>query len=154
MNISIRKATKDDWQIVQKLNNEVFEDNAVYDDYLNLKYPFINSGVEHYKKVVAAQEYGTFIAFDDTLPVGHIVSGPKIVDYRNIKAAEIIEFGVSPKYRSMGVGKMLVDEVKKWAKSKRYQSLYVASYSRNNRAISFYQREGFSSIDIGLEVIL
>lgn len=43
------------------------------------------------------------------------------------------------KYRSLGVGKKLLDHVKS-----KYPSLSLSVYQKNNRAIAFYFREGFS----------
>ena len=152
MNIQIRKATKDDWQVIQKLNNEVFEDNAAYDTYLHLRYPFSKEGIDHYKKLVTSPDYCTFIAFVDGLAVGHISGGPRVITYRNVKIAEIIEFGVSPKYRSKGIGVKLFEELRAWCKRLGYQTMMVNSYFTNDKAIAFYKRQGLVPIDIDLEM--
>jgi ribosomal protein S18 acetylase RimI-like enzyme len=152
MNITIRKATIDDWIIVQRLNNEVFEDNMKYDTYLNKDWPFTQEGISHYKKAVSSSDHCTFIAFDGDLPVGHVVGGPKIISFRDVKMAEIVEIGVSPEYRSSGVGSKLVDALKEWAKESGYQVLIVNSYATNNKAIAFYKKQGLAPNDINLEM--
>lgn len=46
---------------------------------------------------------------------------------------------VDKKHRSFGIGKKLLDYVKS-----KYYSLSLEVYKKNNRAVSFYLREGFS----------
>ncbi len=46
---------------------------------------------------------------------------------------------VSKKYRSLGIGKQLLDYVKQ-----KYCSLSLGVYTKNKRAVAFYFREGFS----------
>jgi GNAT superfamily N-acetyltransferase len=41
-----------------------------------------------------------------------------------------------------------------WAKLKGYQKMYVSAYFGNKDAIKFYKKNGFSEIDLGLEVDL
>ena len=45
MKISIRKADLSDWEMIQELNNEVFIADAEYDPYLDLDWPFPESGI-------------------------------------------------------------------------------------------------------------
>jgi len=152
--ISIRRATQEEWEIIQKLNNEVFVDNAVYDHYLDRTWPFSPQGIEHYKKVVSSPNYCTYVAFEGDIPVGHIVGGQKVINFRAVKTAEIIEIGVSPEYRSKGVGAKLIEMLKQWCKENGYQTLMVNSYSTNKKAIAFYKKQGMTPIDIDLEMIL
>ena len=53
---------------------------------------------------------------------------------------------VDKKYRSLGVGKKLLDHVKS-----KYHSLSLSVYRKNNRAIAFYLREGFSVLSEGID---
>jgi GNAT superfamily N-acetyltransferase len=151
MNITIRQIGSEDWKLIQTLNNELFEDNAVYDKYLDLEWPF-TKGVEYYKKYVSDPQYCTFIAYDGEVPVGHIVGGPKDISYRNVKTAEIYEMGVSPSYRSKGIGSQLVSTLRDWAKEQGYQTLMVNSYSKNEKGINFYKKQGLQPVDINLEM--
>jgi ribosomal protein S18 acetylase RimI-like enzyme len=154
MTIQIRQAKSDDWEMLRTLNNEVFEDNAVYDKYLNVAWPFTEAGKKHYHEAVADPDHVTFLAFDEDKPVGHIVGGPKEISFRNVKTLEIYEIGVSPAYRSQGVGAKLIDTLKVWGKEKGYQTLMVNSYSTNEKAIAFYKKQGLQPIDINLEMDL
>ena len=62
--------------------------------------------------------------------------------------------GVDPDYRSQGIGHMLIDEVKKWAKSQNATKLYVQAYFKNDKAIKFYKREGFGEIGLELDMTI
>ena len=53
---------------------------------------------------------------------------------------------VDKKYRSLGVGKKLLDHVKSI-----YHSLSLSVYQKNYRAIAFYSREGFSVQSEGID---
>lgn len=53
---------------------------------------------------------------------------------------------VDKKYRSLGVGKKLLDYVKS-----NYYSLSLEVYKKNNRAVAFYCREGFSVLSAELD---
>ena len=60
--------------------------------------------------------------------------------------------GVLPEYRSKGIGRLLVDKAKEWARSVNATKLYVSAYWGNTGARNFYEREGFEPIDQGLEI--
>lgn len=83
--------------------------------------------------------------------VGYIAASPKPFSYRKSTYLEVDNMGVIPEYRSQGIGGMLMEECKKWAKQNGYQKLFVNSYSENKKAISFYKNCGFNLIDVGLE---
>lgn len=152
MDITIRKAGLNDWEIVQKLNNEVFEHDKEYDRYLDMQWSFSEAGIAHYKEAVSAPDFCTFIAFDGDIPVGHIVGSPNKISFRAVKTAEIRELGVSPAYRSKGIGSRLVDALREWCKGQGYQTLLVNAYCANEQAIAFYKKLGLVPIDIDLEM--
>ncbi|OGK58937.1 hypothetical protein A3H84_04410 [Candidatus Roizmanbacteria bacterium RIFCSPLOWO2_02_FULL_40_13] len=74
------------------------------------------------------------------------------MSYKKSKYLEVENMGVIPEYRSKGIGAMLMENAKKWAKENGYQKLFVNSYFKNQKAIDFYKRNGFEEIDISLEV--
>jgi ribosomal protein S18 acetylase RimI-like enzyme len=151
MNIVIKRANPQDWELMQKLNHELFEDNAAYDKYLDLQWPF-TKGLEYYKKYLSNPTYCTLLAYDGDMPVGHIVGGPKDISYRKVKTAEIYEMGVSPEYRSRGIGSQLVTALRKWAKEQGYETLMVNAYHGNEKGVAFYKKQGLQPIDINLEM--
>ena len=57
MNIKINKAKPEDWEILQKLNNEVYLNDSEFDGDLDLDRPFSDGGSGYLKKL-ASGEYG------------------------------------------------------------------------------------------------
>ncbi|KKU81566.1 hypothetical protein A2973_02920 [Candidatus Gottesmanbacteria bacterium RIFCSPLOWO2_01_FULL_49_10] len=152
MKIIIRKSLPSDWQLIQKLNNEVFENDSKNDQYLNLAWPYSKQGIQYYKNVVSSPTYFCFIAEADGEPVGHLVGGLKSIEYRNVKTAEIIELGVSPAYRSKHIGAQLVQAFRDWSKERGFQTIMVNAYYTNEKAIKFYTFLGMKPIDMNLEM--
>lgn len=152
MDITIRTAKPEDWKIIQKLNNEVFEDNKSYDPHLDERWAMSDTGINYFKKVLTSTDHCCIIAEINHQPVGYLTGGPKELDYRTVKMAEIHNTGVTPAYRSKGIGSMLVSYFRQWSKDHGYQTVYVNSYFKNEKAIAFYKKQGMSPIDISLEI--
>ena len=57
---------------------------------------------------------------------------------------------VEEEFRSLGVGRALFDEFKKWCKQQGVAKLFVSAFSPNTRAISFYQDNGFKDYSLTL----
>jgi len=51
---------------------------------------------------------------------------------------------VAPTHRQLGVGRLLVDEVIIWARSRGAHRLQLSATGRNEAAIQFYIRLGFA----------
>ena len=151
MNVTIRKAKPEDWETVQRLNHEVIEDNAQYEDALVVGWSFSDEGTAYFKKVTSSPEYCGLIAEVDGKLVGYLAGTEKKFPYRNIRVAEIGDMGVSSKYWSNGIGEKLVMEYRKWAKEHGFDRLYVNAYCKNEKAIAFYKKCVLNPIDISLE---
>lgn len=150
MNVNIEPANFKDWKIIQKLNNQVYQSDSKFDADLDLSRPFSEGGESYFKKL-ANGEYGKcMIAYLNSTPVGYVAMSELKFDHRKSKYVEVENMGVSPEYRSMGIGHLLIAEAKKWAKSKGISKLFVVAYSKNEKAVKFYKREGFG--DVGLEM--
>lgn len=154
MNINIRTANINDVETLQKLDNEVFIDNHKYDPDLEMSWALGNEGNKFFSEILTNNESLAFIAEVDGMAVGYIACSPKKISYRKSRYFEIDNMGVSPEYRSQGIGTMLINKVKEWAKEKGFQKLFVNSYFGNIKAIEFYKRQGFVEIDISLETAL
>ncbi len=152
MNASIRQATFQDVALLQKLNQEVFVDNYKYDNDLMMDWALGESGKNYFTKAVSSTESACFIAEIDNEAVGYLSIGYKRTPFRKSRYLEVENIGVSPEFRSKGVGAMLIKKAKDWAKEHGYQRLAVSSYFQNTKAIEFYKRNGFSEMDLGLEM--
>lgn len=84
--------------------------------------------------------------------VGYLAATPRKFGSRKSKYIEIDNMGVSPDFRSKGVGSLLIAKLREWVKKNGYDRIYVNSYFKNLKAISFYKNSGFSEIDVSLEM--
>lgn len=70
----------------------------------------------------------------------------KIQGFAGLMGNYIAGIFIDKKYRSMGIGKELLDDIKK-----EYSSLTLSVYEKNKRAADFYIREGFSLDSKGID---
>jgi GNAT superfamily N-acetyltransferase len=152
--MNIRKVRSNEWSNLQELNNEVFIDNAKYDPDIVIDWAHSDMGKQYFQELVNDVKSVCFVAEDKGRLVGYIAAAPKDISYRKSRYLEIDNMGVIPIYRSKGVGSLLMAEAKKWARENNYQKLFVNSYFKNEKAIRFYQKCGFSPIDLSLEMNL
>jgi len=149
--VNIRSANKNEVKDLQGLNNEVFLDNQKYDSDLDMNWPQSDKGKEYFTKLLHNPSACCLIAEENGRKIGYIAAGPKVITYRKSKYMEIENMGVIPEYRSKGIGTMLINECLKWAKSQRFQKVFVNAYFDNRMAVKFYKKNGFSKIDVSLE---
>lgn len=149
--IIIKKLVPIDVKILQDLNYEVFKDNYLYDDDLDMDWTYSSKGEEYYKNILQDPQAICLVAQQDGKPVGYIAGRKKDISYRKSNYCEIENMGVIKDYQRKGIGKMLVTEFIKIAKENGFQKLFVNSYSQNTRAIAFYKSLGLKEIDISLE---
>ncbi len=149
--INIRLVRKDEVKKLQDLNDEVFVDNSQYDPDLKVDWAQSPVGKEYFTEVVNNPEAICLIAEENDVPMGYVAAGPKVIDYRNSKYIEIENMGVSPAYRSLGLGSKLIEKVIELAKEKGFQKVFVNTYIANVKAVNFYEKNGFNKIDVSLE---
>ncbi|MDY0097394.1 MAG: GNAT family N-acetyltransferase [Candidatus Dojkabacteria bacterium] len=150
--MEIRESQAKDWKVIQLLNNEVFIHDEEFDKDIDLNWPFSDAGTEYYKELAGGTYGKCYVAEEDGKAVGYIALGFKDWGYRTGKHVELENMGVLPEYRSKGIGRLLVDKAKEWARSVNATKLYVSAYWGNTGARNFYEREGFEPIDQGLEI--
>lgn len=150
----IRPAQKNEVKQLQILNDEVFVDNRKYNPDLDMNWAKSNKGKEYFTKLLNNPHACCFIAEDKRRRIGYIAAAAKNISYRKSKYIEIENMGVTPKYRSRGIGTMLIEKCCEWAKVKGFQKIYVNAYFQNIKGVSFYKKNKFLEIDVGLEKIL
>ena len=152
--INIRQARADEVEKLQFLDDEVFIHDVKFDPDLDMTWAKNEKGKVFFTNALNDPNSYCLIAEDTDKAVGYLVASSKEISYRKSKCAELQNMGVSPDYRSQGIGSMLIQKCLEWAKEQGYQKVYVNAYFGNIDAIKFYKKNGFSEIDLGLEVDL
>jgi len=147
----IRKARSDEIQQLQNLNDEAFADNPHFDPDLDPSWAQSDKGKEYFTKAVNSSTSCFLVAEDKGKLIGYIAAAPNNFDYRRSTYVEIENLGIVPEYRSQGVGTQLMNRCLTWTKEKGYKKVFLHSYAKNNNALSFYNKQGFSEIFVTLE---
>lgn len=127
----IRKMTQDDLQEVVAL---WLEANLDAHDFISQSYWLTNK--EDVAQALAQAE--VYVYEQDATLAGFV----------GLDGTYIAGIFVSPRHRSNGIGKALLDEIKTLK-----SELQLAVYQKNKGAINFYKREGFITIEEGLDTI-
>lgn len=154
MDVKIRKSTADDWQTIQRLNAEVYENSYQFDSYLIPNDPYSKSSEDDYKNTVTDPEKFCMISEINDEPVGYLVGGENNLSWRTNRRGEIFHMGVSPKFRSHGIGALLVRKFKNWCLEKGITHLAATTYFSDAKARNFYEKQGMIPIDVSLEGII
>ncbi|MEK7070520.1 MAG: GNAT family N-acetyltransferase [Patescibacteria group bacterium] len=154
MEFVYKKATIEDVPILQQLNHHVFLDNQQHDDDLVMDWATGENGKNYFTKIVSNPEAFCMIARDGEKAVGYISCQEKKLSYRKSKTLEIDNMGVSPDYRSRGIGATLIERAKEWGRRQGCRRMFVSTYFHSPKAVAFYKRNGFAEIDLGLQTNL
>src|SRR5436189_5618845 len=87
------------------------------------------------------RERGWFLAMDRDIACG--IAG-SFLDENDPARAHLISMWTAPTHRKSGVGRLLVDEIIKWARSRNARVLRLMVVGNNEAAIRFYERLGFA----------
>ncbi len=152
--ISIKKASIDDLEIIQELNNKLSKKESIdFDTTVNPLFATTEQGTSYFKRMIEDEDNIVLIAKDEGNPIGYIAAGiEKVGSFRIIpNLCEIDNMWIDEPYRSQGIGRKLIEEVTTWANSKGIKRMRVIASYDNIKAINFYKREGFSEYDLILE---
>ncbi|KNF07708.1 acetyltransferase [Gottschalkia purinilytica] len=86
----------------------------------------------------------SFIALDDSKPIGVILGGIK--NYEGVKTLRCGALCVHPDYRGKGISKKLFDLHKQVALDNRCKQMFLEVIVGNDRAIKFYRNLGYDKI--------
>lgn len=154
MNIQIREATAEDLETIQKLNRKLcVKENTEFDSTVNPEFATTACGERYFKKSLENEDGLVLIAEDNNNPIGYLVGRiEEVGGFRNISnMCEVDNMWIDEEYRSQGIGKQLMNEVKKWSIKKGIKKMRVIASYKNKKGIKFYEREGFGAYDLILE---
>ena len=152
--ISIREAKIEDLEAIQNFNNKLCaKENREFDPTINPEFATTESGKEYFKESIESDTKIALVAEDNDEIIGYIVGGiEEVSDYRNItNICEVENMWVDEKYRSQGIGKQFMDKLEIWAREKGINRMRAITSYKNEKAIKFYKREGYSEYDLILE---
>lgn len=132
MAILVREATVKDftdvYQFIGELQGKVFD---------------MDTMCTLYNENISNTNYIYLVACEDNNTIGYTSCHIQNLLHHAGKIAEIQEMFVLPNYRSAGIGKLLMDDIKKRVKEKGALQLEVTTRSIREKAIQFYIREAF-----------
>lgn len=147
MEISIRKATSDDYNALCALFDEI---DALHRDNLPHIFQKPNGAVReygYYSGLIADENVGLFVA-----EIGEKLVGSVHAIIRDTPAfpvfvprcyAIVDSIVVDSEFQSRGIGEKLMTTMQEWAIAKGATSIELNVYEFNETAISFYERLGY-----------
>ena len=133
MKITIREMTADDAKAVNTLSNQ-------------LGYPLsIEQTLQNIHSVLQSKDHRAFVAEYENKIVGWIGASQAIM-IEVIPHCEINGLVINQDHRGMGIGKLLIDKVKEWAKEKNNNKIGLHCNVKRTEAHLFYEHLGFAEI--------
>lgn len=99
------------------------------------------------KDFIDREKYFVFTAISgDTQPIGFVALYESYALYAEGAFGTIAEFYVRPAFRSLGVGRLLLEQAKLFGNSRGWKRLEVTTppLPPFDKTLAFYEREGFS----------
>lgn len=131
--LTIRVATAENFKIIYNFINELEKD--IFDE--KIQHVIFSENLKNENIIY-------LLAFENDEPAGFISCHAQWLLHHASLIGEIQEMIVAEKFRSQGVGKLLIAELIALAKSKGINQLEVTSSKKRESAHRFYMREGFA----------
>jgi diamine N-acetyltransferase len=149
MEISVRKATAEDYNSLCELFDEI---DALHRD--NLPHIFQKPGVaareqDYYLGLVADENVALFVSEVGEKLVGSVHAivrdTPAFPVFVHRRYAVVDSIVVKSGFQNQGIGKILMDKMQEWAIARGATSIELKVYEFNATAISFYERLGYET---------
>jgi ribosomal protein S18 acetylase RimI-like enzyme len=150
MEISIRKATADDYSAMCELFNEV---DALHRDKLPRIFRQPDGAArekDYYLGLIADEDVALLVAEVAQDLVGYVHAlvrdAPAVPVFVPRRYAVVDAVVVRSGFQFHGIGRRLMDEAQAWALAKGAASIELNVYEFNEPAISFYERLGYQTL--------
>lgn len=141
--LAVREATLEDLKIILKLNSDLFDSDFIHDDQLNLDWTY-KEGKESFEKRIKDEDKLVLVAEIDGMIIGYLAGGiTKTESWRPIKRSELENIFIKENFRDKEVGTKLFEKFLNWSSRKGAKKLFVDTYAKNEKAVSFYEKMGF-----------
>jgi len=144
MNIQIEKATKDDSYDLSVMTGELLQEIM---DKIHVKVFNFNQAdtQKRAEDLISKNLYFVFIAKDKNKSVGFVSLYESYALYAEGAYGTIPELYVKPEYRSLNIGKLLLQKAKEFASSKDWKRLEVTTppLPQFEKTLSFYEMNDF-----------
>ena len=87
-----------------------------------------------------------FIATKDNKIIGYVTADISWFRYSSYNSNNYCTLGdimIDENFRHLGIGKLFIAEIKKWAKSESTNKIVLNVFSKNTKALSFFKKQGF-----------
>ncbi|HIS91249.1 MAG TPA: GNAT family N-acetyltransferase [Candidatus Faecisoma merdavium] len=147
-NLVIRKASMDDLNIIQKLNNQLFElEKENFASTLVKDWPLTLEGKNYFQSLIN-NNYVILAILDEEI-VGYLAGSiNEQGSYEKIKYGEINNMFIKDTCRGFGIGKKLISCFKEYCRQNNIYNLKVTASFKNKNAIEFYRKNGFLEFDL------
>jgi diamine N-acetyltransferase len=149
MEISVRKATLDDYNSLCELFDEI---DTLHRDHLPRIFQKPGSAAreqDYYAGLIADENVGLFVAEAGGKLVGFVHAivrdTPAIPIFVHRRYAIVDSIVVKSEFQNHGTGRILMDKMQEWAIAKGATSIELNVYEFNETAISFYKRLGYQT---------
>jgi GNAT superfamily N-acetyltransferase len=133
MQISIRQIDLSDAEAVTNLSHQ-------------LGYPLpVEQILHNIKAILATNDHDVFVAVHDDRVIGWIGVCQAIL-LESLPYCEINGLVIDEKYRGKGIGKLLIEKAKQWAKEKGNTKLKLRCNVKRTETHLFYQHLGFKDV--------
>ena len=133
MKITIREMTANDATVVNALSKQ-------------LGYPLsIEQTLQNINAVLQSKDHTAFVAEYENKIVGWIGASQAIM-IEVMPHCEINGLVIDQDHRGIGIGKLLIDKVKQWAREKNNSKIGLRCNVKRTEAHLFYQHLGFTEI--------
>lgn len=147
MNINFRKGTCEDAEIVGAFVVELTSEISILTNTQHFDID-LNSTIERCSELIRDGHYCVIIAEHQNKPIAVVTMTETYALYVAGKIGVIQEFYVSPKYRSSGVGSMIIEEVQDYAKQQNWSCIELCTppLPEFENTVRFYQKNGLTPV--------
>lgn len=150
-NITIRKATLNDIEQLQKIGRETFFETFSSSNTEENMRKYLEEGfsIEKLTDELNNENSAFYFALSETKVIGYlkINFGASQTELKDEKALEIERIYVLKEFHGKKVGQILYEKAIEIAKQKNSDYVWLGVWEENLRAISFYKKNGFVEFD-------
>lgn len=149
--ITLRKATISDLDHLRKISGQTFKETFSPGNTEENMTKYLDEGFSSKKLTAELSDHSTEFYFatleENTIGYLKLNSGSSQTELQDEKALEIERIYVLKDFHGKKIGQILYDKALQIAKQKNADYIWLGVWEENQRAINFYQKNGFVKFD-------